>query len=273
MNEKISQYIQQRLEEAKAERLRLEQEAIANANAVLAERKLRSLNNTLRAFNLLGIEVGESDLVYTPGDDDGLFCGYYLLFGDFRIGLTIDNHYVNVLEESEEPYTESEKAMGYRDRYTVEFQLVVYRIIPDALWTEYRQYQESGGYRHFFFNQEILKRFLLISSESETPQTCLPKVEIDKFFALLATLESDYQDGVKNWENWRGDKGLGFMAAKIANRAAPKFTYSGDSREAILSQLLRDIANPPKLECPECGRKSVDSVDFYCTRCGVDYEV
>lgn len=241
MQDKINQYIQEQMAKAREARQTCEQAAIDKANQVMAERKVISLSNTLRALNLLGIEAGESELVYETGSDDGLFCGYYFLFGDFRIGLCIDTEYVNVLEESEDLYTETEKANGYQDSYHVDFQLAIYRIIPESLWAEYAEFQSKGGYRHYLFNQDRLKRFLSLSASEESPIKQLPQNEIAKFFDTLVILEAEYQEGFKNWQNWRDGEGL--IVAEIANRNAPKpkFSYTGDSREEILAKVLRDI--------------------------------
>jgi hypothetical protein len=245
MNEKINQYIQQQVEAAKAKRLHQRQEFEENAAREAAEDLAVSTQNTLRVLSLLGIEAGEGDLGVR--DDFVSF-----IIGNIRLSLKSDKVWKNgnyrryhLLEEEDIHYSG-------KPVHKIRFEVVLRHLatvdeehIPPTYWNVH----EHG--------------------EHGIAPSRLPDRLIAEFFDQVASLEEQYAHLLKV-EAPEVPKSVKPEPIAIA---APKFTYSGDSREAILSQLLRDIANPPKLECPECGRKSVDSVDFYCTRCGVDYEV
>jgi hypothetical protein len=253
MQDTISQYIQQQLEVARLERQRRDEIAHVKAEQEVNARKAQSLANTIRALSLLGIEAGEDDLSF----DEKVF-GYYLLFNKtIRLSLQTDGKNGNWFRDEYYPNRNPDEV-----KHNVFGVIIVSRVIPD----EYRDSDDGGLLRGFYWSRYISEH--RIDFRSQEPINRLGDNDLFNIFSSISEVEKNFANDEKDYLAAHAEQQNKAAAVSLQ----PKFTYTGDSREEILSQLLNDIANRANLDCPECGRKAVDPIDFYCKRCGVDVE-
>jgi hypothetical protein len=246
MQDIISQYIQQQMEAARLEQQRLHDIVILERQKQDAERKSKSLTNTILALGVLGIEAGESDLQFNED------YGYHLVFNNVCIVLPL-SYGVNQLEERVN--------LPFRN---LEFNLRVSRIIPDGYRDEEGELPRGFRYQDYFRDFPIVAR-----GDHNAPYKVAVARIIPEIFDAIRIVEENFQ---RDLALYNADSGTPVERTPVVKSPVPKYNYTGDSREEILSKLLSDIANPPKGECAFCGRRAVNPIDKYCMRCGADQE-
>lgn len=256
MSKAFEIYIQQQLEVAKAEHNRKIEEALAEGKRKDAECRAISIKNTLRVLSLIGIEATEEDLSIR---NDGFIS---FASNDIRLWLDVEQQFnlrgIHSLDEGDQTPLNMNAHREQAHHY-IRFQL----------WMRHL------GTENLHDNEYVVPSHHSVDFQSEhgvTPNR-LPDTEIAAIFALMVGLQEAYEDypiRAAHVEEAAGEETE--ASPETTTPTLPKFTYSGDSRESILAELLRDITNPPKLECSYCGRRAVNPIDLYCVRCGADYE-
>lgn len=203
-------YIQKQIEAALAEEARLNAEAQAEETFEQNKRKAQSLANTLRAFALMGIEVGESDLVYDET------AGFRLLFKTVLISLQFSKG-VNWIDD--------EKRYGYA--HCIRFTVRVFRSLPPELLNE------DGDWPRGFYHS-LLSKELEVDVKQDDPITDLSEYDMHYIFAAIHEVEKNFQSAFASYQATAAQK-------QIVTRKIPRYAYEGDSREQILAAVLNDI--------------------------------
>ena len=261
MAKHFENYIKEQLEAAGIDNVRMLAEAQAEEARQKALLKEESLANTIRAFAMLGIEVEASDLEYDNQD------GYGLVFNGIRLGLGTTSKkdgFINWLKIGDYEPRILHTDHGDKPRRDTSFTLHIRRVLPAELLSEDGEYPFGFHYRELWDKRDV--RVTTESNTEPVPEDL--KADIHAIFSVMNRLEVNYQSALATYQAHIQKKPTVIIA-----ESNPRFTYSGESREAILAQLLRDIANPPKEMCSYCGRQAVDPISQYCLRCGADVEL
>jgi hypothetical protein len=225
MNQSIASYIEQQIEVAKAEQQRKLVEAQAEADRKAQEVKALSLQNTLRAFALMGIEAGESDLSYSEDN------GYSLHFGHVSLSLDHESSGKNWLQE--EPYNPNYQKRGQGEVPSLYIRFIVWvrREMPAELVSD------EGEWPRAFIGSQLVHRHEIDTRLNEGV-TRIAEAKLQGIYRSIPTVEANFQAAFAQHQQIIAAKGA---SSEVAAKPQSQFTYTGDSREEILAHVLRDI--------------------------------
>lgn len=249
MNQDIANYIEKQLESTKAERERKAQELAEEAARIAATQRTQALNTTCRALSLLGIEAGESDLSYVESEY-GMEC--YFQYGNIQLAINTLRGFPYLKEQD---VLDVDVSRGYKPYHLVDFQLVIRLIVPEEIREEYLELNAAGAGAHFLFRRNGYDYDGIFAKEIKTIEVRveelgknlerLPEAEIKAVFDSMLSLQAEYQVTYQSYLAWAKEN-----REKLANKTTQpeplalesvRYTYVGDSREAILAHVLRDI--------------------------------